>query len=55
MNNNRQGHAGRPGPCYCLTGALEADSSTGRTRARVFAIADFTNNPARLGTQTHMD
>jgi hypothetical protein len=46
---------GYAGSCYWVTAALDVDSSTDRTRACVFAIADFTSNPARVGTQTHMD
>ncbi len=55
MYKNRPRDGGRAGSCYWVTVALDVDSSTDPNRACVFAIADFTINPARLGTQTHMD
>lgn len=44
---------GRTGSYYWATAALKITSSV--DHACVLAIADFTINPARAGTQTQMD
>jgi hypothetical protein len=50
---NWQRNRGRAGSCYLVTAALKVNGSV--DRACVLAIADFMINPARAGTQTHMD
>jgi hypothetical protein len=55
MGKNWQRDGGRACSCYWVAVALWVNSFTDRTSACVFAIADFMINPARAGTQTHMD
>lgn len=55
MGENRQRDGGRGGSCYWAAATLWVNISAERTCACAFAIADFIINPARVGTQTHID